>query len=148
MQLIINADDFGMTKCINDAIIEFGQLGVITSTTVMVNMPFADDILILLPLKKIGLGLHLTLTQGKLISDPLRIPSLVNPKGDFFSIQEFKKRISAGKIKQKHIFIEVEAQYQKMYALVGNRLDHFDSHQDINKLELVSDVICRFICIG
>ena len=41
MKLIINADDFGLSKSITDGIIEGIKGGYITSTSLMVNMPFA-----------------------------------------------------------------------------------------------------------
>ena len=34
-RLIINADDFGMTRGINRAIVEASQQGIVTSTTLM-----------------------------------------------------------------------------------------------------------------
>lgn len=39
MKLIINADDFGFTRAINYGIIDAHNLGVLTSTTLMVTMP-------------------------------------------------------------------------------------------------------------
>lgn len=45
MKLIINADDFGMTKSVNKAVAELAQLGTLTSTTVMVNMPYWRQII-------------------------------------------------------------------------------------------------------
>lgn len=43
MKLIINADDFGLSKSINDGIISGIKKGCITSTSIMVNMDFAKD---------------------------------------------------------------------------------------------------------
>lgn len=41
MKLIINADDFGLSKSISDGIIERIIDGYITSTSIMVNMAYA-----------------------------------------------------------------------------------------------------------
>ena len=66
MKTIINADDFGKTQSINSAICECFANGYITSTTLMVNMPFADEAVKLA--KENGfwekVGLHLNLTEG------------------------------------------------------------------------------------
>ena len=43
MKIIINADDFGMTKSVNEAIIELLSIGSISSTSVMVNMEYASE---------------------------------------------------------------------------------------------------------
>ena len=40
MKLIINADDFGLSKSITDGIVEGIKFGSITSTSIMVNMPY------------------------------------------------------------------------------------------------------------
>ncbi len=42
MKLIINADDFGMTKSINYGIIDAFKDGTISSTSMMMNMPGVD----------------------------------------------------------------------------------------------------------
>lgn len=42
MRLIINADDFGLSKSISDGIIEGIQGGYITSTSIMANMKYAE----------------------------------------------------------------------------------------------------------
>ena len=39
MKLIVNADDYGMTKGVNLGIIEAHKNGIVTSTTLMVTMP-------------------------------------------------------------------------------------------------------------
>ena len=80
MKLIINADDFGMAKSINNAVFELSALGSISSTSVMVNMPYAAEVT---TLKNIGVGLHVNLTQGKAILDKSEINSLVDENGDF-----------------------------------------------------------------
>ncbi len=41
MRLIIEADDFGLSKSITDGIIDGINGGYITSTNIMTNMPFA-----------------------------------------------------------------------------------------------------------
>src|SRR5690606_24821971 len=128
----------------NTAVEELAQMGALTSTTVMVNMPYASEITNLLQYEALGIGLHFNLTQGKPISDIEKIPTLVNSNGYFYSIKDFKIRIRKGFIKKEDVLRELEAQYQKLNVLIGSRLTHIDSHQDINKLSLVSKVLCDF----
>ena len=63
MKLIINADDFGLSKSITDGIIEGIKGGYITSTSLMVNMPFAKYAIDEAVKKNINcIGLHVNLT--------------------------------------------------------------------------------------
>lgn len=65
-KLIINADDFGMCEGNSLGILLAHEEGLVSSTTVMMNMPYA-----LWALDKakaypnLGIGVHLTLTAGK-----------------------------------------------------------------------------------
>ena len=65
-KLIINADDFGMCEGNSLGILLAHEQGLVSSTTVMMNMPYA-----LWALDKakaypnLGIGVHLTLTAGK-----------------------------------------------------------------------------------
>lgn len=104
MKVIINADDFGLTRSVNDAIFELAQKGTITSTTVMTNMPFAEEAVELLPNKNISIGLHVTLTQGKPVSDPERIVSLVDKNGNFYPPAVLKNLINGGKVKNEDLY--------------------------------------------
>lgn len=143
MKIIINADDFGMTKSVNQAIFEIAKAGSLTSTTVMVNMPYAYEAKDLLNLN-ISIGLHFNLTEGKPVSPANSIRSLVDNRGIFLGKPEFVRRISAGKVKQDEVLAELEAQYNKLYEIIGERLDHMDSHQGLNKLNVVSSALLKF----
>ncbi|MBN1185669.1 MAG: ChbG/HpnK family deacetylase [Bacteroidales bacterium] len=139
MKLIINADDFGIARTANKAIIELCHKEVVTSTTVMANMPYANEIVNLLPFGNISIGLHVNLTQGPSVSDPFIIHSIVDEHGNFFPKMVLKNKIQMGQIKKDHILTEIRAQFKLLHGLVGDRLDHFDSHQGLNKIKLVSE---------
>lgn len=143
MKIIINADDFGMTKSVNKAIFEIAKKGALSSTTVMVNMPYASEAKELLDLN-ISIGLHFNLTEGKSISDMNKVKSLVDEKGYFLGKPDFMKRINSKQVKQEEVLIELEAQYNKLYEIIGDRLDHFDSHQGLNKLSVVNKALLQF----
>lgn len=143
MKIIINADDFGMTKSVNSAIFEIAKVGSLTSTTVMVNMPYAEEAKELLKLD-ISIGLHFNLTEGKAISSPDKIKTLVDDNGNFLGKPELTKKISQGKVSQQDVLTELEAQYDKLYEIIGDRLDHMDSHQGLNKLSVVAKALLQF----
>ena len=68
MEVIVNADDFGMSRSVNTAIVDGYKRGILTSTCIMANMPwFNDAVLKLSEIKDIGLGVHLNIIEYKTI---------------------------------------------------------------------------------
>jgi len=124
MKLIINADDYGRTKGINYGIIEAHKNGVLTSTTIMINLPHVEHgITLLKDAPNLGVGLHITLDAGKPISNSLE--KLVNEEGNF------KHRENLMNVSEEEIEKEVRAQYDKALSL-GIDITHFDSHHHIH----------------
>lgn len=145
MKLIINADDFGLTKGTNKAIIELAHLKTLSSTTVMVNMPYASEVSAVSVVDGFGIGLHFNLTQGMPISSKKDIHSLVDKDGYFYHINIFKERIKSNLVNKSHVIKELSAQHDRLIGLIGNRMSHIDSHQDINKIGLINEAIHSFV---
>jgi len=141
MRIIINADDFGMTRSVNRAVVALAKRGTLTSTTVMVNLPFAEEVEQLLPLEHFGIGLHINLTQGHPILSPDRIPTLVGPDGAFLGKAGFERAIRRRQVHSEEVLLEITAQFERLQGLIGARLDHIDSHQGVNKLPPVSAAV-------
>jgi predicted glycoside hydrolase/deacetylase ChbG (UPF0249 family) len=130
--LIINADDFGLLPEVNQGIIECFESGSITSTTLMVNTEGAQDAVNLA--KKhpcLGVGLHFNLTQGKPISSPNEIPSLVDHSGSFHTRSQFEKKIIMGSFSLGDLKKEFVAQL-KRFNDWGLEMTHIDSHHHIH----------------
>ncbi len=130
--MIINADDFGLLPEVNQGIIECFEAGSITSTTLMVNTQGAVDAVELA--KKhpaLGVGLHFNLTQGKPISSPVDIPSLVDSSGYFHRRSKFEKKMILGKIRPRDLKKEFTAQLDRFHDL-GLEMTHIDSHHHIH----------------
>ena len=69
-QIIINGDDFGLRDEVNEAIVKAHTEGVLTSASIMVNMPAAEKAVKLAKdLPELGIGVHLNLSKGKATSD-------------------------------------------------------------------------------
>lgn len=64
MKVIMNADDFGFSKGVNWAILEGFQQGILTSTSLMVNMPGFDHAVSLMKQYPdlLHVGIHLVTT--------------------------------------------------------------------------------------
>ena len=83
-RLIVNADDFGRSHSINEAVIRAHRDGVLTTASLMVNEPAFDEAVKLAKENpKLGVGLHLTLLVGHSALPPEKIPGLVNSRGEF-----------------------------------------------------------------
>src|SRR5690606_12610933 len=137
MKLIINADDFGLSKSVNEAILDLCRLGSITSTSVMANMPFSDEVVQLLKFENISIGLHINFTQGRPVSRPDEVPTIVDEYGHFYSKEKLIRKINEKSVNYIDIERELMAQYLKLFNIIGHRLTHFDSHQGSTRIKYV-----------
>lgn len=128
-QLIITADDYGMSKAVNAAIDAGIEKGLITSTNVMVNMPEYQESVKLKKIPNLSVGLHWVLACGKSILPVEEIPSLVTKDGGFYPYAEFRQRYRKGLIKNEEIRKELIAQYNLYKDLMGHP-DYWNTHEN------------------
>ncbi|GIC76844.1 carbohydrate deacetylase [Moritella sp. F3] len=125
MKLIVNIDDLGLTEKVNESVVACFKIGVVQSTTIMMNQPATDHAIELIKLGLIpNVGLHVTLTSGKPILDPSLVPDLVDSDG-FFLKQD--KVIASETLSFDQAYSEFKAQYDKAIN-AGIKLTHIDSH--------------------
>jgi len=130
IKLIITADDYGLCEEVNQGIEECIKAGNVLSTNVMVNMPFWRSAISLKDkYKKISVGIHFNLTQGKPVLEPSKIPSLVDKFGNFLNQRDFRINILLGKIKKQDIRKELIAQCHEYISTLGQP-DYWNSHQN------------------
>lgn len=130
-KLIINADEFGLTEGTNRAIIEAHQFGTVTSTSMIVNMwAFDEGVHLARENPKLGVGIHLNLTDGRPVSSFKDCSTLVDSKGFFFNRRNLMIKLTLCKINTEHIIREFKAQIEKMKSK-GIALTHIDTHQSI-----------------
>jgi hopanoid biosynthesis associated protein HpnK len=83
-RLIVNADDFGWSPAINEAVIRAHREGILTSASLMVTGPAAAAAIELARANPgLGVGLHLTLAGGRACAPPAEIPGLCDADGMF-----------------------------------------------------------------
>ncbi len=144
--IILNADDYGWTAGINDAVRELAEAGTVSSTSVMVTMPHAGDLPDLLRAHPdLGLGVHLTLTEGEPLSPAGEVSALLSPGGRFLPAGQLVRRLRRGRIPLGQIRGELRRQIRRARELAGPRLDHWDSHQHIHRFEPLYTLFAR-IC--
>ena len=133
---MINADDFGLNESVNAAICEAFEKGLIDRTTLMVNMPFADEAMKLA--KENGfadrVGLHVNLTSGRPLTDDMaKEPVMCNSEGEFTAdfARNLKTRFYLPTKTRRRVEAEIRAQFEK-YAKLGGTLWHIDSHHHVH----------------
>ena len=101
--LIVNADDFGASFGINRGIVEAHVHGIVTSASVMVDMPASEDAAALAgDFPALSLGLHVDVSHG----DPRQLGSAISA--------------------------ELDRQTARFQALLGRLPSHVDSHLDLH----------------
>jgi hopanoid biosynthesis associated protein HpnK len=145
-QLIVNADDFGLTAGINRAVIEGHCCGIITSATLMANMPgFDEAVRLAREHPSLDVGLHFNITQGRPVADAAKVRSLIDGHGEFSGTSTaLAWRSLAGDLRTEEIVIELRAQIEKVLA-AGLSLTHVDSHKHAHALPQVFEAIVRTV---
>jgi predicted glycoside hydrolase/deacetylase ChbG (UPF0249 family) len=132
-RLIVNADDLGLTRGVNRAILETIRNGIVTSTTLMANSAaYQDAVDIVGKDSKSSVGCHVLLVDGSPLSPTGSVSSLLESKngsGTFrTNLLPFLSLAAQGKINSDEIEAEATAQFKKLLAS-GVRVSHFDTHK-------------------
>jgi chitin disaccharide deacetylase len=126
-RLIVNADDFGRSPGINRGIVTSHQAGIVTSTTLMVNLPWsAQAAALATDVPNLDIGLHLNFCYGPPLSrDP---GSLLGPDGRLDrDLTNLRERATTADIDR-----ESRAQLTRFRELLGRVPTHLDSHQHVH----------------
>lgn len=128
-RLIINADDFGRSHSINQAVIQAHREGILTTASLMVNGEALDEAVELARQNpRLGVGLHLTLVCGRSALPHAEIPGLVDAEGNFTNSPVVAGwRYYFNRSLRPQLLRELEAQFRKFFA-TGLRLDHVNGH--------------------
>jgi hopanoid biosynthesis associated protein HpnK len=142
--LVVNADDFGLTVGVNDGILAAHESGILTSASLFANAPATDDaIRRARTFSSLGVGVHLTLVDGRPALSPQQVPTLVGEDGQFRSTWKpfiaacLRGRVSLGEIER-----ELTAQIERLQG-VGLTLTHLDTHKHVHAFPPVFAVVCR-----
>jgi predicted glycoside hydrolase/deacetylase ChbG (UPF0249 family) len=144
-RLIINADDFGLTQGVNRAIAELHHAKALTSATLMATGAAFDDAVALAHANAaLGVGCHVTLTDGIPVSPPQSIPTLLGADGKTFrpSLGNFVQMLVRGKISEEEIEREALAQVEKLQR-AGIHVTHLDTHKHTHLFPAVTRPLLR-----
>ena len=132
MPVILNADDFAMTRGISDGIVALAEAGRLSATSAMVNMPHWPDAAgrALALRDRLALGLHLNLTFGAPLGD---MPKLA-PGNTLPSPETVVGRAVSRAIDGAEVAGEIERQIDRFEAVAGVPPDFIDGHHHVHAL--------------
>jgi len=138
-QLIFNADDFGISQGVNQAIYKAHTQGVLNSTSIMITLKYAPEAIELAKqMPDLNIGLHANLTNEHSVLAPNKIPLLVDKNGCFK--HGFVNLAVLSLLKPKQLKAqakaEIKAQIEQAKAK-GLKLTHLDSHRHIHMIPAI-----------
>ena len=150
-RLIVNADDFGLTNGVNQAIMELNRSGPLTSATLMAKAAATDEA-IALANAKLGVGCHVVLVDGQSVLEPRRdLLWLVDPVrtvGRFEpTLGSFLRRLysiwpASNPLLDREIEAEASAQISFLQGR-GLHLTHIDTHKHTHMFPRVLRPVLR-----
>ena len=131
-QLIVNADDFGFTRGVNEGILRAHREGIVTATTLMANGPaFEHAVELARENPALDVGCHLVLVGGQSLAAPGRaLPESV------------RALATAVLLRRIPIYDELAAQVRKLID-AGIHPTHVDTHKHTHLLPQVLNAVLR-----
>ena len=126
--LIINADDLGFSRDVTDGILHCHRRGVLTSATMMTTMPDRDRAIDLAgQTRTLGVGIHLSLTQGTPLT---RCRRILSREGAFIrSLPRLLLKLHSDDARQEaQEELIAQIRYAQTRGLVPT---HVDSHKHV-----------------
>lgn len=136
---IFNADDFGISPGVNQAIFKAHSEGILNSTSIMITLKYAPEAVQLAKqMPNLNIGLHGNLTNEKSVLPPEQIPLLVDDKGKFkhgFVNLAVLSLLRPYELKHQ-AKAEIKAQIEQAKA-AGIKLSHLDSHRHVHMIPAI-----------
>lgn len=132
-KLIINADDYGICREVNDAIEDLILTGKLQNVSVLTNTRFYEPAAeFLINRKHCGVGIHLNAVEGSALSPNDQVKALLGNDVQFLSLSKLLFRwLRAPSAVSKALETEWRAQIELLLKS-GLNVSHADSHQHIH----------------
>lgn len=128
--LVVTADDFGLSREVNEAVEIAHRDGILTAASLMVAEPScADAVQRARALPTLAVGLHLTLVEGRAMLPRAEIPDLIGPDGKLRTdLARYGAEIFFRPAVKRQVAAEIRAQFEG-FRLTGLPLDHVNAHK-------------------
>ena len=143
-RLVVNADDLGLTRGVNDGILDAHDLGILTSASLFANAPATADAIARTRLRpSLGVGAHLALVDGAPTLPPDDVPTLVAGDGRFHdSWQPFIAACLRRRVSMDDVERELTAQIARLQR-AGVSLTHLDAHKHVHAYPPIFAIVAR-----
>ena len=140
VQIIVNADDLGMSEVVNEAIFRAMERGVITSATMLANGPEVVAAARRVPrFPQCSFGVHLNLTEFKPVCEGNSSLSVILDEHGSFGSPSIRQ-VSIGLPLLKAIYEEWCAQVDRLMSL-GVQPSHLDAHHHVHTIPQMLPVL-------
>lgn len=126
-KLLVRADDLGYCESVNYGIHRAVRDGIVRCVGVMPNMEWAEHGVRLLDGTDVIFTVHANICQGRPITDPALIPSLVDENGSFKD-KSLYREAKEDFVVLDEVVMEVEAQYLRLVELTGKKPFMIEAH--------------------
>lgn len=143
-RLIVNADDFGMSEEVNEAVIRAFKEGVLTSTSLMVTgAAFKQAVALAKENPGLAVGIHLVTVVGTSALPHSEIPSLVDEHGNFSNNPTLAGlRYFFLPRARRELRRELAAQFER-FRSTGLPLSHIDGHLHLHAHPVIFDAALK-----
>lgn len=139
-KFILNADDFGLSKFNNQAVLEDTINGFLSGASICANTPaFESAINDVLPdCQNLSIGVHLNIIEGKSLT---KCNIITNSKGEFnkgylyFLLNRNNQKLL------DEIEVEFRVQIEKVKSVAI--IDHIDSHVHVHSIPQIFELVCK-----
>ncbi|WP_143885551.1 ChbG/HpnK family deacetylase [Chryseobacterium binzhouense] len=138
-RLIVNADDFGLSVGVNQAILKANTEGFLNSASLMANTDFFDHAIkeIIPNCSNLNVGLHINLTCCKALSGK----STITDKNGFLT-NDFIRLLFLRKSEKNLQIIETEIELQLKKLLENNvKISHIDGHEHVHIIPSINKIV-------
>lgn len=142
--LIVNADDLGWTEGVNRGIAEAHGNGIVTSASILANaVAFASATELARATPRLGVGVHLNLSDGRPVVPSELVKSLLDDHGNFAAGPEnLLLRLARRALRLEEVEREWDAQIQKVRD-ARIEVTHLDGHKHVHMLPGLFEIALR-----
>ncbi len=141
-RLVVTADDFGLSREVNEAVEQAHRDGILTTASLMVSAPAAADALARAKrMPSLRVGLHLVLVEAWPTLPPAQLPDLTDAKGLMRAdMGRLGFDLAAKPATRRQLAAEITAQFEA-YLSTGLPLDHVNAHKHFHVHPLIAGAV-------
>ncbi|NEU12223.1 hopanoid biosynthesis-associated protein HpnK [Methylobacterium sp. BTF04] len=141
-RLVVTADDFGLSREVNDAVEQAHRAGILTAASLMVSAPAAADAVARARrMPSLRVGLHLVMVEAWPTLPAAQLPDLVGPDGLIRSdMGRLGLDLALKASARRQLAAEIAAQFEA-YRATGLPLDHVNAHKHFHVHPLIAGAV-------